>query len=67
MLHKSGAQKILKKLRKSLVLHDSFLYLCNVDKGDRIYALGSEKIFLVHEEKIPKANGKNEAPDGREN
>ena len=27
------------------------LYLCIVvDKGDRIYALGSEKIFLVHEE-----------------
>ena len=25
MLHKSGAQKFLKKLRKSLVLHDSFL------------------------------------------
>ena len=26
------------------------LYLCIVDKGDKIYALGSEKIFLVHEE-----------------
>ena len=44
------------------------LYLCIVvDKGDRIYALGSEKIFLVHEDKIPKANGKNEGPVGREN
>jgi len=26
------------------------LYLCIVEKGDKIYALGSEKIFLVHEE-----------------
>ena len=43
------------------------LYLCIVEKGDKIYALGSEKIFLVHEDKIPKANGKNEAPVGREN
>ena len=33
------------------------LYLCIVEKGDKIYALGSEKIFLVHEDKIPKANG----------
>ena len=43
------------------------LYLCIVEKGDKIYALGSEKIFLVHEDKIPKANGKNEGPIGREN
>ena len=43
------------------------LYLCIVEKGDKIYALGSEKIFLVHEDKIPKANGKNEGPVGREN
>ena len=50
-----------------LVLHDLFLYLCIVDKGDRIYALGREKIFLVHEEIFPKANGKNEGPVGREN
>ena len=60
-------QKNLKKLRKMLVLHLYFLYLCIVDKGDRIYALGSEKIFLVHEDKIPKANGKKEVPVGREN
>ena len=50
-----------------LVLHDLFLYLCIVDKGDRIYALGREKIFLLHEEIFPKANGKNEGPVGREN
>ena len=43
------------------------LYLCIVEKGDKIYALGSEKIFLVHEEIFPKANGKKEVPVGREN
>ena len=42
------------------------LYLCIVDKGDKIYALGREKIFLVHEDKIPKANGKNEVHQSAE-
>ena len=68
----------LKKLAKNTPLKMQFLlikfgigfkmlYLCIVDKGDRICALGSEKIFLVHEDKIHKANGKNEVPVGREN
>ena len=51
----------LKKLAKNTPLKMQFLpikfgigfkmlYLCIVEKGDKIYALGSEKIFLVHEE-----------------
>ena len=68
----------LKKLAKNTLLKMQFmpikfgigfkmLYLCIVEKGDKIYALGSEKIFLVHEEIFPKANGKKEVPVGREN
>ena len=51
----------LKKLAKNTPLKMQFLpikfgigfkmlYLCIVEKGDKIYALGREKIFLVHEE-----------------